>query len=686
MTFGPTNGAIRTWLAALILLAATVAVAIVAPEELLPHLKHAQEESRIQEEAATAYALPVPMPESEPEAEPSPTPQPALRPPPRPVSVAVGPASAEEPGEAGEKPKRSDIIPELVPEGLAKQGEALASSLSETFSDEAEEASAALDTVWSMVRGQVESDIDKLAASVSGDAADEAESREPSREVPAISFGEALSVKDARSRWTRLQNRYGGLDGLTSAVAKTHLWSVVPVHALVVFGKPKLELLKLCAKIQNAGTKCETFTLSTGTITEYIERRPEAAAPSSGDPESQPAAPSEPAEESAATKEQKDALLQRMPRVHHLAETRDSDDPRTMRLVAVGDVMMGSDYPSPHGLHPRLGPGGSVRSVLGPDLVRLLQSGDVTFANLEGVLADGGAAAKACANCYAFRSPLHYAEHLVNAGVTVASLANNHSGDFGQPGRDATVAALNARGIAAVGLDKPGLKTASLTLDNGLRVGIAAFAPNRGTVSFHDLDGAARLVADLARHHDIVVASVHAGAEGAAASRVPRQREIYLGEDRGDVHRIAHTLVQAGADVILGHGPHVPRAVELVDGKLIAYSLGNFWTYSGFLSWGVLGLGPVVDVSLNADGTVRDLTIHSTRQAGLGVPQLDPRDEARRFVLDRTRRDFPQTYALLTRKRGPLVADARGPLKKRDFLDTARHWFNGLVSEAASVF
>ncbi|KKK93514.1 hypothetical protein LCGC14_2692140, partial [marine sediment metagenome] len=61
-----------------------------------------------------------------------------------------------------------------------------------------------------------------------------------------------------------------------------------------------------------------------------------------------------------------------------------------------------------------------------------------------------------------------------------------------------------------------------------------------------------------------------------------RESEIYLGYDRGNIYEFAHMVVDAGADVVFGHGPHVTRAAEIYKDRFIIYSLGNFCTYRRF--------------------------------------------------------------------------------------------------------
>ena len=113
---------------------------------------------------------------------------------------------------------------------------------------------------------------------------------------------------------------------------------------------------------------------------------------------------------------------------------------------------------------------------------------------------------------------------------------------FTTPGREGTVASFIA---------------------NGRRVAMVAFAPNVGSNSLNDPQIGLPLVADLAAKHDIVIVSFHGGAEGNGAEVLPFAREIFAGEDRGNVVEFAHAMIDAGADIVLGHGPHVVRPMEL---------------------------------------------------------------------------------------------------------------------------
>lgn len=314
------------------------------------------------------------------------------------------------------------------------------------------------------------------------------------------------------------------------------------------------------------------------------------------------------------------------------------------RLIAVGDVMPGTEFPDSGYLDPRLSGDAGPEEVLGRDLVDLLRSGDVVFGNMEGVLWDEDVPpSKSCRDpklCYVFRGPERYAGLLAEAGFTIMALANNHSGDWGPEGREATMAALARHDIAYAGLDVSNARTATLTLDSGVTVGVAAFAPNRGTLNLNDLDAASRTVRSLAADNDVILVSFHGGAEGSKYTALPKEEETFHGENRGDVYAFAHAVVDAGADVVIGHGPHVPRAIEVYENRFIAYSLGNFWTYGRFNLQGPNGLAPVVDLVLAPDGSLRSARIRSARQAGRGGPTLDPTAGALALISELTAADL----------------------------------------------
>jgi hypothetical protein len=325
-------------------------------------------------------------------------------------------------------------------------------------------------------------------------------------------------------------------------------------------------------------------------------------------------------------------------------------------FAAVGDVMLGSTFPDETGgLLPPNDGWGLLAEVTPP-----IMAADVAFANLEGPLVDEGKSEK-CARskpgrCYAFRVPTRYGGHLERAGFNVVSLANNHVGDFGDAGRASTRAVLARLGIAWSGA--PG-EIARLEV-RGTRIALVAFSTSGGTNDVRDVEGAAALVRGLAEAGELVVVSFHAGAEGADRQRVPHGTETFLGEDRGDVRRFARAVVDAGADLVLGHGPHVVRGMEVYRGRLVAYSLGNFATYGGFNLSGPNALALVLEARLAKDGTFLGGRIHPARQERPGGPRHDPSGAVIRVVRELSTEDFGPT-AVRVAEDGALAPPAAAP-------------------------
>ena len=297
-------------------------------------------------------------------------------------------------------------------------------------------------------------------------------------------------------------------------------------------------------------------------------------------------------------------------------------DKSTFRIsiASVGDMMLGTDFPENH--LPDDDGVGFLAAV-----TPWLSSPDITFGNLEGVLSDGGEAVKKCKNpstCYLFRSPTRYAEHFRNAGFDVLSIANNHARDFGEEGRTSSMEALGAAGIHHSGREGD---FASIIV-NDLSVAVLAYAVTRESNMMLDYELAKTTVAEFAATHDVVVVSFHGGAEGADVTNLPFAEEEYYGEPRGDVVLFARCMVDAGADLVIGHGPHVVRAVERYKDRLIAYSLGNFATYYGISVAGIKGIAPILITTLDGNGRFVEGEIISTVQMRPDGPSIDKKQRA----------------------------------------------------------
>lgn len=286
-------------------------------------------------------------------------------------------------------------------------------------------------------------------------------------------------------------------------------------------------------------------------------------------------------------------------------------------FAAVGDIMMGSTYPSGSPMPPNDG------SDVFTEVTPILSAADLAFGNLEGPMLEGGSTSKcgpASRSCFAFRVPTRFGRHLKSAGFDVMNLANNHASDFGENGRNSSKKVLESLGIKHDGADETDIARLEV---NGNRISIIGFATNRVSLNLNDIDIAARAVEEEKKNADLVFVSFHGGAEGEGAQHVPRGNEIFLGESRGNLRAFTHAVIDAGADLVIGHGPHVVRAMEVYKDHLIVYSLGNFCTY-GFRLAGATALSMILEAKIGPDGKFLGGKVHAARQIGAGVPSLDP--------------------------------------------------------------
>jgi poly-gamma-glutamate capsule biosynthesis protein CapA/YwtB (metallophosphatase superfamily) len=321
-------------------------------------------------------------------------------------------------------------------------------------------------------------------------------------------------------------------------------------------------------------------------------------------------------------------------------------DPSAITIAAVGDIMLGSTFPNETRMPPNDG------ADLLKDVAPILSAADLAFGNMEGPIVDGGVSGKCKPpkppepgkepepiRCYAFRMPTRYAKHLKAAGFDVMSVANNHASDFGEPGRASTRRTLDALGIKHAGSNRAQFSTTYLDV-KGKKIAFIGFAHNPAQPNVNDLVTARRLVTEADKRADIVVVSFHGGAEGVAFQNVPKQTELFLGEQRGNLPLFARTVIDAGADLVLGHGPHVLRGMEIYKDRLIAYSLGNFATYGWFSLRDATALTAILEVRLAHDGRFLGGKIHPGRQEGRGIPVLDPTGEAIKKIRSLSQTDF----------------------------------------------
>ena len=199
------------------------------------------------------------------------------------------------------------------------------------------------------------------------------------------------------------------------------------------------------------------------------------------------------------------------------------------------------------------------------------------------------------------------------------NLANNHALDFGESGQAETIAALKRAGLRFTG--RPG--EIAVVERGGTKVAFVGFAPYPWAQSLLDIEQAVELVQKADRKADLVVVTMHAGAEGSDQQHVRPGPEWFLGEPRGNVVAFSHAVVRAGADLVVGHGPHVLRGIEWYRGRVIAYSLGNFLGNGTLNVSGVSGQTAVLRATLRRDGSWAEGKLVPVQLTAGGLPRVD---------------------------------------------------------------
>ena len=314
--------------------------------------------------------------------------------------------------------------------------------------------------------------------------------------------------------------------------------------------------------------------------------------------------------------------------------TADTAQHDTLYTIAmVGDMMLGTLYPTvqlPHNNGRKLF----------DDTKDILRQATIAMGNCEGAFFSDTTKStkKDCALCYSFRMPPSFAALFSDAGFDFLSLGNNHSYDFGRAGAIETMCLLDSLGIAYAGIND--LCRTALVQRDSIVFGFCAFGTNSHNYSLMDSTLVRSILRSLRDSCDLLIVSFHGGAEGKDYAHLPESMEVFLNEKRGDLRWFAHFCIDEGADLVVGHGPHVCRAMELYRGHLIAYSLGNFCTPTGISVKGVLGLAPLVTARLNRDGILVDGQIHSFLQPYRMGPRRDPSCQAASFIRMLTEADF----------------------------------------------
>ena len=324
-----------------------------------------------------------------------------------------------------------------------------------------------------------------------------------------------------------------------------------------------------------------------------------------------------------------------------VAPDDDQNPSDTITIKAVGDVIPGTNFPDYR--LPRF------RDQLLPKSVRgYLHGADILFGNFESTLTTYPYSAKDMSQgqIFAFRSPPSYAQLFADVGFDVFNLANNHAMDFGSVGFKDTV-----KNLQAVGIETLGHKNQILYRDaNHVTVAMIGFTTYDMYNSVNDLEAAKALVTKAKNNANVVVVSMQVGAEGTGALHVKDETEFFYGENRGNSLKFARTMIDTGADLVIGHGPHVPRAVEIYKDKLIAYSLGNFLGYRTLSTAEETGYSMILEVKLNSQGDLissKIIPVHLDKQ---GIPYIDQNFRTVGLLRYLNKQDFPQNPVQINKK------------------------------------
>ena len=329
-----------------------------------------------------------------------------------------------------------------------------------------------------------------------------------------------------------------------------------------------------------------------------------------------------------------------------------------VRVCSGGDVTLGTNLDTAWSrvasrrLRTRFGQRDDPATLLTP-LRPLVADADLVLLNVESAIGQGPTPTKCgprSTNCFAFRAPPASARALRAlhpSGTVIGNVANNHARDAGSRGRDSTIAALRRAGVVVTGADTLATPVRTAAGDT---IGVLGFYTSDSTPDARDTAAVRRLVARAAERYRAVIVTMHLGAEGRDAQRTSDAPERFLGMDRGNPVAFADAAVRGGAALVIGHGPHVMRAVEWRErGALIAYSLGNLLTYGPFRMREPANRGAVLCATLDRLGRPRDAELRPTLQLAPGVLRRDPSARAAVLVDSLGRLDFPRTGARVGR-------------------------------------
>jgi hypothetical protein len=336
-----------------------------------------------------------------------------------------------------------------------------------------------------------------------------------------------------------------------------------------------------------------------------------------------------------------------------LSLAQEVEQPRPIRVCAGGDVTLGTNldpkWPrmAEQRLRAQFGLSADPVSLVAP-LRSLFSDADVVLLNVEMAIGSGRftpKCTKKSKNCFAFRGEPSAAPAIRSIGdssaVVVGNVANNHARDAGDEGVDSTIAHLTRARVLVAGADT--LAT-PIMLRDGSTLAVLGFYTSTETPDVRDLAAVRRHVARAVEMYGTVVVTAHIGAEGAAAQRTGDSTEYFLASriDRGNPVAFANAALDAGAALVVGHGPHVLRAAEWRDDRLVLYSIGNLATYGPFNLLEPMNRGVVACADLLGRQII-GAELRPTLQISPGVVVRDPGRRALTLIDSLSALDFPMT-------------------------------------------
>ena len=276
----------------------------------------------------------------------------------------------------------------------------------------------------------------------------------------------------------------------------------------------------------------------------------------------------------------------------------------------------------------------------------LLEDPDLMIGNLEGAITPSLEKVKCketSTDCFSFRGNAEFASMLSMSGIDLLNMANNHAYDYGKVGFDDTKTILTENSLLETGSPD---EITQFQTENGM-VAVVGFSPNTGSASLFDKVKMKSMIDEANKKADLVVVVMHAGGEGMDYLHVRDGIETYLGENRGDTKMIAHQAIDYGADIVLGSGPHVLRGIEFYNGKMIAYSLGNFVGAKSLTTKGFLGISGILSVDLAKDGTFGGASLVPISLDEKGAPYIDETKTAFSLINKLSSEDFGIAGAII---------------------------------------